>query len=61
VGWGALIGGALTGGYAAYRAGDCDDCMFTGFYIGGAAAIGAVVGGLVGSFVYANRYWSDGR
>ena len=61
VGWGALIGGALTGGYAAYRSRDCDDCMFTGFFIGGAAAIGAVLGGLVGSFVYADRYRADDR
>ncbi len=61
VGWGALIGGALTGGYAAYRTRDCDDCMFTGLFIGGAAGIGAVLGGFIASIVYADRYWSDGR
>lgn len=59
VGWGAVIGGAAVGGYAAYRARNCDDCMFVGLYIGGATGIGAVLGGLIGSFIYAGRYWSD--
>jgi hypothetical protein len=32
--------------------------MFTGVFVGGAAAVGAVLGGFIGSLVYSHRYWS---
>jgi hypothetical protein len=56
---GAAIGGTITGGYAAYRVRKCQDCMFVGVYVGGAVGIGALLGGLIGSFVWADRYGDE--
>ena len=47
----------MTIGYVAYRVRDA--IWFVGHYIAGAFGLGAVVGGLIGSMVYAERYWSS--
>jgi hypothetical protein len=62
VGIGALVGGTVGVGTIAYLARDCgerDACWFLSAYLAGGFGIGAVVGGLVGSMIYAGRYWSS--